>query len=114
QRCNEDWHGAHRVNLGGQINLLDAARARDFPVVYASSAAVYGDTAKGPVAETTPCRPRSAYGADKLGCELHAAAGATVHGLRSLGLRFFNVYGPRQRADNPYSGVISIFADRLA
>lgn len=57
--------------------------------------------------------PLSAYGADKYGCELHAHAGAKVHGLRSAGLRFFNVYGPRQDPHSPYSGVISIFAQRL-
>jgi UDP-glucose 4-epimerase len=114
QRCNEDWPGTHRVNLGGHVNVLDVARDGGFPVVYASSAAVYGDQVSTPLNEGTAARPRTAYGADKLGCEQHALAGAIVHGLRSVGLRFFNVYGPRQRPGSPYSGVISIFADRLA
>jgi UDP-glucose 4-epimerase len=112
QRCNEDWPGTHRVNLGGQVNVLDVARAGGFPVVYASSAAVYGDQAKMPLSETSSTRPRTAYGADKLGCEQHALAGAVVHGLRTMGLRFFNVYGPRQQPGSPYSGVISTFVDR--
>ena len=114
QRCNEDWPGTHRVNLGGHVNVLDVARDGGFPVVYASSAAVYGDQVSMPLNEGTATRPRTAYGADKLGCEQHALAGAIVHGLRSAGLRFFNVYGPRQQPGSPYSGVISIFADRLA
>ena len=83
------------------------------PVVYASSAAVYGDAADLPIAEDTPTRPLSAYGANKLGCELHARVGGATHGLPTLGLRFFNVFGPRQDPLSPYSGVISIFCDRL-
>ena len=59
-------------------------------------------------------QPLSAYGADKLGCELHARIGGAVHGLRSAGLRFFNVFGPRQDPRSPYSGVVSIFCGRLA
>jgi UDP-glucose 4-epimerase len=55
----------------------------------------------------------SAYGADKLGCELHARVAGLVHAVPTTGLRFFNVYGPRQDPASPYSGVISIFCDRL-
>ena len=119
-RGNEDWRGTHRINLGGTVAVLDAARAAGrVPVVYASSAAVYGAAepavgASGLLDETLPTLPRTAYGADKLGCEMHARVGLVVHGVRSVGLRFFNVYGPRQDPSSPYSGVISIFADRLA
>jgi UDP-glucose 4-epimerase len=67
-----------------------------------------------PLHEERTSRPRSPYGADKAACELHARAGANARGLASVGLRFFNVYGPRQRPDSPYSGVISIFANRIA
>jgi UDP-glucose 4-epimerase len=56
----------------------------------------------------------TAYGADKLGCELHARIATSLYGVPTTGLRFFNVYGPRQSPDSPYSGVISIFCDRLA
>ena len=114
QRGNEDWLGTHRVNQTGTVAVLDAARqAGRVPVVYASSAAVYG-TLAGIATEDTPPRPRTAYGADKLGSELHARVGALVHGVPSAGLRFFNVYGPRQDPNSPYSGVISIFARRIA
>lgn len=113
-RGNEDWMGTHRVNLGGFINVMDAARQLGgLPVVYASSAAVYGKLS-GTAHEATRPSPLTAYGADKLGCELHARAGSLVHAIPSLGFRFFNVYGPRQDPESPYSGVISIFAQTLA
>ena len=113
-RANEDWPGTHRVNLGGTINVLDAAREHGgVPVVYASSAAVYGRL-PGVAEEAAPTAPLSAYGADKRGSELHAAAGTVVHGIPTLGFRFFNVYGPRQDPLSPYSGVISIFARAIA
>ena len=113
-RSNEDWIGTHQVNLGGFINVMDASRQLGgIPVVYASSAAVYGKVS-GVADETGHVAPLTAYGADKLGCELHARAGALVHGIPSLGFRFFNVYGPRQDPASPYSGVISIFAQAIA
>lgn len=113
-RGNEDWAGTHRVNLGGTIAVLDACRALRLPVVYASSAALYGDTAGRVADETLKPAPLTAYGADKLGSELHAAVAWGVHRVPNFGLRFFNVYGPRQDPDSPYSGVISIFAARAA
>ena len=67
-----------------------------------------------PLAESAALRPLSAYGADKLGCELHGRVATNVHGVPTTGLRFFNVYGPRQDPHSPYSGVIAIFADRIA
>ena len=114
-RTNQDWAGATGVNLGGTIRILEGARdAGRIPVVYASSAAVYGDAAGAIAREDTRPRPISAYGADKLACELHAAAGWQVHGVPSFGLRLFNVYGPRQDPHSPYSGVISIFNRRIS
>lgn len=115
-RCNEDLSASHRVNLGGFVNILEASAGRQArpALVYASSAAVYGDNPETPLQETAQTRPLSPYGADKLGCELHAAAAATVHGVRSTGLRFFNVYGPGQDPGSPYSGVISRFHDAAA
>ena len=110
------WEHTHRVNLTGMVNVL-AASARlpkPAPVVYASSAAVYGDNQHLPLSESEVPHPLTAYGADKLGCEHHARVAKKVHGVPTLGLRFFNVYGPRQDASSPYSGVISIFADRIA
>ena len=110
-----DWLGTHRANLTGTIAVFDAIRRQGsrIPVVYASSAAVYGD-GPVPVAEAAPKAPLSAYGADKYGCELHARVAGQVHGIPNVGLRFFNVYGPRQDPRSPYSGVISIFCERIA
>jgi UDP-glucose 4-epimerase len=111
-----DWLGTHRTNITGTITVFDAIRRQGsrIPVVYASSAAVYGDAATVPIVETEPRTPLSAYGADKYGCELHARVASHVHGIPTAGLRFFNVYGPRQDPKSPYSGVISIFCERIA
>lgn len=114
ERCRMDWLGTHQVNQTGIITLFDAiARSRPVPVVYASSAAVYGDCPVLPVTEDAPKQPNSAYGADKYGCELHARTASIVHGIPTTGLRFFNVFGPRQDPKSPYSGVISIFANAI-
>lgn len=117
ERGNKDWLRTHQVNLTGTINIFNAARQSQqsgaVPVVYASSAAVYGDRANLPAGERCCAAPVSAYGADKRACELHAGAAGLTHGLHTAGLRFFNVYGPRQDPRSPYSGVIAIFLDRL-
>ena len=117
QRSNEEWGLTHRVNLTGTINVLDAAKSaadgKPVPVVYASSAAVYGDNPDVPLPESAEKRPLTAYGADKLGSEQHARVAGHIHGVPTMGFRFFNIYGPRQDPGSPYSGVISIFADRL-
>jgi UDP-glucose 4-epimerase len=114
-RGNEDWLGTHRINQTGTVTVLQAAReAGRLPVVYASSAAVYGNLGGQVAREALRPAPMTAYGADKLGSELHASVAWQVHGVPTLGLRFFNIYGPRQDPGSPYSGVVSIFAARLA
>jgi UDP-glucose 4-epimerase len=116
ERGVREWFATHRVNLSGSIAVFDAARQagpQPVPVVYASSAAVYGDNSALPLEETAATCPLSAYGADKLGSEQHARVAGVVHGVPTSGLRFFNVFGPRQDPRSPYSGVISIFCDRL-
>ncbi len=118
QRGNEDWLGTHNVNLTGSVNVFDAARtARNgeaVPVVYASSAAVYGNSQDLPLREKAAPRPISAYGSDKLSSEQNASIASLVHGVPTISFRFFNVYGPRQDPASPYSGVISIFSSRIA
>lgn len=115
ERSRTDWLGTHRINQAGAITIFDAVRRAglDIPVVYASSAAVYGDATALPVDEAARPRPLSAYGADKLGCELHGRVAFQTFGIRSVGLRLFNVFGSRQDPHSPYSGVISIFLDRI-
>ena len=116
-RSHREWLRTHQVNLTGTINIFDQARpsrlGREVPVVYASTAAIYGNCGSFPVDEESPAAPLSAYGADKHACELHARVAGAVHGVPTVGLRFFNLYGPRQDPLSPYSGVISLFADRL-
>jgi UDP-glucose 4-epimerase len=117
ERCHREWLRSHQVNLTGTINIFDQARRaradRPIPVVYASSAAVYGDCSVAGIGEDRPFAPLSSYGADKAASEFHARIAGAVHGVPTAGLRFFNLYGPRQDPRSPYSGVISIFADRL-
>lgn len=114
-RCNELWLDSHHVNQSGTIAVLSASRnLGGIPVVYASSAAVYGDQGANRISEETRLQPLSPYGADKLGSELHGRVAATLFGVPNIGLRFFNVYGPRQDPNSPYSGVISIFSARAA
>ena len=116
-RSNREWLRTHQVNLTGTLNILNQARRlrhrREIPIVYASSAAIYGDCGAVPIGEDTPVAPLSAYGADKSACELHARVAGAVHQIPTVGLRFFNLYGPQQDAQSPYSGVIALFADRL-
>lgn len=113
QKSNEEWVRSHEINQGGTINVLDAAKTDRVPVIYASSAAVFGDNADMPLNESSAVRPLTAYGADKLGSEHQARVASVVHGVPTAGMRFFNVYGPRQDPSSPYSGVISIFVDRI-
>jgi UDP-glucose 4-epimerase len=114
---HRDWVRTHQVNLTGTINVFDQARPsrrhREIPVVYASTAAIYGNCGSVAVDEESPAAPLSAYGADKYACELHARIAGAIHGVPTVGLRFFNLYGLRQDPLSPYSGVVSIFADRL-
>jgi UDP-glucose 4-epimerase len=103
------------INYRGTVQALEYARATGVAkIAFASSAAVYGDAAVPPVAEDVTLRPLSPYGADKLASEHMLGVYAEVHKLPGAALRFFNVYGPRQDPSSPYSGVISIFADRAA
>ncbi len=117
ERCNTDWVTSHRTNLTGTLTVMEAARdaaERALPIVWASSAAIYGAARTLPIAERTSPAPMSPYGADKLGGELHGRAAAEIFGVSNTALRFFNVYGPGQDPYSPYSGVISIFAEKLA
>ncbi len=102
------------VNFGGTLNLLEAARAAGTRrVIFASSAAVYGDEAPLPVAEDAPVAPLSPYAIEKLCAEHYVRVWAPLFGLETVALRYFNVFGPRQDPKSPYSGVVSIFVDRI-
>ncbi|RMH37573.1 MAG: NAD-dependent epimerase/dehydratase family protein [Nitrospirae bacterium] len=97
-------------NVLGFVTVLHAARSHGVQrLVYASSAAVYGVPDEVPVAERAPVRPISPYGLEKSIDEHYAALFQRLFGFPSLGLRYFNVYGPRQDPCSPYAGVISKF-----
>jgi len=104
----------HRINVGGTLNVLEAARRiRVRRVVFASTTALYGDHTALPLREELPPHPLSPYAASKVAGEAYCRAFHASYGLPTVALRFFNVYGPRQDPANPYSGVVSIFAARL-
>ncbi len=108
----KNWIGTHQVNLTGTIGLFDAAKKSPIPVVYCSSSAVYGNAGAHPRTEAGQVNPHSPYGADKLACEYHALVGYHLYGISSIGLRLFNIYGPRQRDDSDSAAVIPIFIRR--
>lgn len=102
------------INVRGTVNVFEAARQARIPrVVLASSAAVYGDTASPAREEGTPTNPLSPYALDKLVAEQYAASYSRLYGVATVALRYFNVYGLRQDPASPYSGAISVFADRI-
>lgn len=94
--------------------LFEGAAAEGVPVVYASSAAVYGHVEEVPIRESVAPNPISAHGMEKLAFETVAARFAETHGLASLGLRMFNIYGPGQSLESPYCGVIRLFIENLS
>lgn len=103
----------YRLNLHATHLVAEAARVRGVPrVVFASSAAVYGDTTDLPIRETTAKHPISPYGAAKLASEALLLGHAAAFGFTVRCQRYFNVFGPRQDPASPYSGVISIFDRR--
>lgn len=113
QASVEDPIGTHEVNLVGTVNLLEAARHQGIKrFVFASSAAVYGNTEFIPVSEKTTLSPLTPYAADKLSSEYYIDFYRREHGLQPVIFRFFNIFGPRQDPSSPYSGVISIFMQR--
>ena len=101
-------------NIAGFLNVLDAVRRLKIPrLVYASSAAVYGVPETLPLLETSTVKPLSPYGLEKFINDQYAALYLGLYGVSSVGMRYFNVYGPRQDPKSPYAGVISKFANGL-
>ncbi|SVD52570.1 uncharacterized protein METZ01_LOCUS405424, partial [marine metagenome] len=102
-RSVKDPKTSNDVNVGGTLNVLIAARdAGVGRVVYSSSSSVYGDNPALPKQEDMATRPVSPYAASKLAGENYTRAFAEVYGMETVSLRYFNVFGPRQRPDSPY------------
>ena len=108
-RSVENPISTNLTNVGATVTLLKAAVDSNVErFLYASSSSVYGDTEILPKKETMPTSPISPYGVSKLAAENYCRVFARVYGLKTVSLRYFNVYGPRQKF-GPYSGVIPAF-----
>jgi nucleoside-diphosphate-sugar epimerase len=113
-RSVEDPLLANAINVTGTLNLLVAARAAGVgSFVLASSSAVYGDDPTMPKVEGREGRPLSPYGASKLFDEKYAQAFHILHGMNTVSLRYFNVFGPRQDPFSEYSAVIPLFVTKI-
>jgi UDP-glucose 4-epimerase len=113
-RSVADPLASHEANATGTLKVLDAARALNDPlVIVASSSSVYGANPTLPKSESALPMPMSPYAVSKLATEQYAMAWQHSYGMHTLAFRFFNVFGPGQDPASPYSGVISIFCDRL-
>ena len=105
---------SHDVNSTGTLNVLMAAREAGVKrVVYAASSSAYGDSETLPKIETMPTAPKSPYAADKLHSEHLCRVFFENYGLETVALRYFNVFGPRQRPDSDYAAAIPKFIVRL-
>ena len=103
----------HDTNIQGTLNVLAAARKAGVRrVVFASSAAIYGDDPELPKTEAMLPNPIAPYGVEKLTSEYYLRVYSRLYGVETVALRYFNVFGPRQDPKSAYSGVISIFAER--
>jgi UDP-glucose 4-epimerase len=110
-RSVKDPRPSHRANLDGTFNLLEGARAAGIRrVVYAASSSAYGNQPGFPRVETMTPQPIAPYPVQKLAGELYMQSYARVYGMETVCLRYFNIFGPRQAPDSPYSGVIAKWA----
>ncbi|NWD74122.1 NAD-dependent epimerase/dehydratase family protein [Pseudomonas gingeri] len=115
QASVEDPVRTHQSNFIGTLNVCEAMRQTGVKrVLFASSAAVYGNNGEGEsIAEDTAKSPLTPYASDKLASEQYLDFYRRQHGLEPVIFRLFNVFGPRQDPSSPYSGVISIFCERV-
>jgi nucleoside-diphosphate-sugar epimerase len=110
-RSVKDPIETNRINIDGTLNVLVAARDNKVKrVIFAASSSAYGETPTLPKIETMQPQPISPYGVTKYVGELYAQTFGRCYGLENVCLRYFNIFGPRQDPDSPYSGVLSRFA----
>ena len=113
-RSVKDPLSSHESNVNGTLNLLIAARdAKVRRIVYAASSSAYGDQPTQPKQEDMSPLPLSPYAVQKLTCEYYIQSFYRAYGLEGVCLRYFNIFGPRQAADSPYSGVIAQFTYKM-
>jgi UDP-glucose 4-epimerase len=111
QRSVEAPVESHETNVDATLRLLEHARNEDARFVFASSAAIYGTPEAVPIDESDPKRPTSPYGAEKHAADQYCRLYHDLYDVETVALRYFNVYGPRQRGGQ-YSGVIDVFLDQ--
>nr|WP_324249954.1 NAD-dependent epimerase/dehydratase family protein [Weissella confusa] len=107
---------SHQINQEANLFILETIRANNLEIkklLFASSAAVYGNLPELPKMEVSPVAPATAYAIDKYATERFVLSYAELYGIPATAVRFFNVFGPRQNPASPYSGVLSIIADTL-
>jgi nucleoside-diphosphate-sugar epimerase len=113
-RSVKDPLGTHETNVNGTLNVLLAARDAGVKrIVYAASSSAYGDQPTQPKHEEMLPQPLSPYAVQKLTCEYYIQSFCNVYGMEGVCLRYFNIFGPRQAADSPYSGVIAQFIFKM-
>src|ERR1700722_3921836 len=113
-RSVKDPLTSHESNINGTLNLLIGARdAKVRRIVYAASSSAYGDQPTQPKQEDMLPRPLSPYAVQKLTCEYYIQSFYRPYDLEGVSLRYFNIFGPRQAADSPYSGVIAQFTFKM-
>jgi UDP-glucose 4-epimerase len=112
-RSIADPVSTHEANVNGTLNVLRVARDRDVKVVFSSSSSVYGANPQLPKVETMTAMPMSPYAVSKLSSEQYVRAYGLCYGMDVLPFRFFNVFGPGQRADHQYAAAIPLFVDAL-
>jgi nucleoside-diphosphate-sugar epimerase len=100
------------VNINGSINMLESARLSGVKrFVFSSSSSVYGGSRNLPTSESEPLNPKSPYALQKLTAENYCKLYSKIHNLDTISLRYFNVFGPRQRSDSDYAAVIAAFVN---
>ncbi|MDI3286391.1 NAD-dependent epimerase/dehydratase family protein [Polyangium sp. 15x6] len=111
-RSVEDPVTSDAVNVGGTVTVLDVSRRVGVRrVVFAASSSAYGETPVLPKREDMPPMPLSPYAATKLACESYCRVFSSIHGLETMCLRYFNVFGPHQTPEGPYAAAIPRFVD---
>ena len=107
----------HEINQNANLFILETIRTNNLPVkkiLFASSAAVYGDDPELPKQEISQIKPLTPYAIDKFATERFVVDYGQLYGLNTVCVRFFNVYGPKQNPKSPYSGVLSIISDAIS
>lgn len=110
----EDPAFSAQQNILGFVNIINSAKNHNIErLVYASSAAIYGEPSQLPLTENVPMQQLSPYGLEKAVNEQYSQLFNHLYGLSTQGQRYFNVYGPRQDPKSPYAGVIALFVDKI-